>query len=94
MLSLGTVNPATIHFDCAKPGQGSFVYCNTIDGTGGLNEPIQIMCTKNETEEDPETINFECTTVSKPESPTRIDSFTCEAEEVSFLLDELVERRG
>ncbi|MEM6898236.1 MAG: hypothetical protein AAF583_00485 [Pseudomonadota bacterium] len=94
VLTLGTVNPATIHFDCAKPDQGSFIFCNTIDGSGGSDAPVQIMCTKNETAADPETFSFECTTVSKPENPARIHSFTCEAEDLSFLLDGPIQRRG
>jgi hypothetical protein len=94
VLTLGTVNPATIHFGCAKPGQGSFILCDTIDGSGGPDAPVQIMCTKNETAADPETFNFECTTVSKPENPMRIHSFTCEAEDLSFLLDGSIKRRG
>ena len=94
VLTLGTVNPATIHFDCAKPGQGSFISCNTIDGSGGPDAPVQILCTKNETAADPEAFSFECTTVTKPENPTRIHSFTCEAEDLSFSLDGLIERKG
>ena len=85
LLTLGVVNPTTIHFRCAKDQQASYISCETIDGTSGPGVPTQIMCTKNSVGEDPVVINYDCTAASTPDKPDQISSFTCEAEDLARL---------
>jgi hypothetical protein len=85
VLTLGVVNPATIHFSCAKDGQTSFISCETIEGTASPGTPTQIMCTKNSVGEDPVVINYDCSATSSASKPDQIASFTCEAEDTAQL---------
>ena len=85
LLTLGIVNPATIHFSCAKSGQTSPITCETIEGTGGNGEPTQIRCTRHPDGDDSGTVQFDCTATSDPAAPERITAFSCAVADMSWL---------
>ncbi len=72
VLTLGAVNPATLHFSCKKPEQESQITCDAVDGV-----PNVLSCTRNATGAQPETVEFDCIITPDTNDADAIAEFTC-----------------
>ena len=72
VLTLGAVNPATLHFSCKKPEQRSEIECNSVPGVPGVIE-----CVRPATDARPEAVRFDCVVTPDTSDPDAIAEFTC-----------------
>lgn len=72
VLTLGAVNPATLYFSCQKAPQKSQITCDAVEGV-----PNVISCTRNATNIQPDTVEFDCVVTPAANDPTEIEEFVC-----------------
>ena len=72
VLTLGAVNPATLHFSCAKQAQESQITCNAVEGV-----PNVLSCTRSSTDAQPEAVTFDCLVTPAADDANEITEFTC-----------------
>jgi len=72
ILSLGIVNPASLHFSCRKQAQESQIACDAVEGV-----PNVISCTRKATNAHPEAVEFDCVVTPAADDASEIEEFTC-----------------
>ncbi len=94
VLTLGAVNPATLHFSCAKEAQGSQITCDAVEGV-----PNVISCTRNATDAQPEAVTFDCIVTPEADDADEIAEFTCTPSQAALdavlpLIEQIKAARG
>ncbi len=79
VLTLGLVNPATLHFACVKAPQQSEIVCNSIPGVDGVIE-----CVRRSTDTQPEAVRFDCEITPTDDDPEAIAEFTCKPSQAAL----------